>query len=225
VRRVVLVAVACTGVLTLALAGCGTGGYVSGGSQGSGKKLFVQACGGCHTLADAGTNGTIGPNLDDAFAQARDAGMTSDTFTQVVATQIKFPITSTSTGAPGMPSVDTTLPSCSDVEGSGFCVEDQDQAVDDVATYVGSVAGTGVTAAKPTDGETIFTTNCGSCHTLADAGTTGNVGPNLDDAKPTRDKVVTQVTNGGGAMPSFKGTLDEQQIQAVADYVSSAAGK
>jgi len=83
------------------LSGCGTGGYTSSGSQGSGKKLFIQACGGCHTLADAGTSGSIGPNLDDAFAQAREAGMTSDTFTQVVATQIKFPITHTSTGAPG----------------------------------------------------------------------------------------------------------------------------
>jgi cbb3-type cytochrome c oxidase subunit III len=225
VRPVVFVAVACAGALTLALAGCGTGGYVSSGNQSSGKKLFIQSCGGCHTLADAGTNGTVGPNLDDAFAQARDSGMTSDTFTQVVATQIKFPITDTSTGAPGMPPVDTTLPSCDDVEQGAFCVEDQDQAVDDIAVYVGSVAGTGVTAEKPTDGKTIFTTNCGSCHTLADAGTTGTVGPNLDDIKPTKDKVATQVTNGGGAMPSFKGTLDEQQIQAVADYVSSVAGK
>jgi cbb3-type cytochrome c oxidase subunit III len=225
VRPVVYVAVACAGALVVALAGCGTGGYVSSGSQGSGKKLFVQACGGCHTLADAGTNGTVGPNLDDAFAQAREAGMTSDTFIQIVATQIKFPISQTSTGAPGMPKVDTTLPSCDDVEGSGFCVDDQDQAVDDIATYVGSVAGTGATAEKPTDGKSIFTANCGSCHTLADAGTSGNVGPNLDGVKPTREKVVTQVTNGGGAMPAFKDTLDPQQIQAVADYVSSVAGK
>jgi cytochrome c6 len=225
VRPVVYVAVACAGALIVALAGCGTGGYVSSGSQGSGKKLFVQACGGCHTLADAGTNGTVGPNLDDAFAQAREVGMTSDTFTQVVATQIKFPISQTSTGAPGMPKVDTTLPSCGDVEGSGFCVDDQDQAVDDIATYVGSVAGTGATAEKPTDGKSIFMANCGSCHTLADAGTSGNVGPNLDGVKPTREKVVTQVTNGGGAMPAFKDTLDPQQIQAVADYVSSVAGR
>ena len=221
----VLVGVVCAGALVLALSACGTGGYTSGGSQGAGKKLFVQACGGCHTLADAGTNGTIGPNLDDAFAQARDVGMTSDTFTQVVATQIRFPISTTSTGAPGMPHPDQTLPPCSDTTGPGFCVDDQDQAIDDIATYVGSVAGTGVTAEKPTDGKSIFQANCASCHTLADAGTTGTVGPNLDDVKPTREKVATQVTNGGGAMPSFKGTLDEQQIQAVADYVSSAAGK
>lgn len=208
----------------LALSGCGTGGYTSDGSQGAGKQLFVQACGGCHALADAGTSGTIGPNLDDAFEQAREAGMTSATFTQVVAGQIRFPIESPSTGAPGMPGVDQTLPSCDDVEGDAFCVEDQDQAVDDVATYVGAVAGTGVAAEKPTDGKTIFTTSCGSCHTLADAGTSGAVGPNLDQAKPAKGLVVDRVTNGQGAMPSFADSLDEQQIEAVADYVSSAAG-
>jgi cbb3-type cytochrome c oxidase subunit III len=225
VRPVVLVAALCTAGLAFALSGCGTGGYSSEGSQGTGKKLFVQACGGCHTLADAGTNGKVGPNLDDAFAQAREAGMTSDTFTQVVATQIKFPIEHPVTGAPGMPAVDQTLPSCDDVEGDAFCVEDQGQAVQDVAAYVGSVAGTGVTAEKPTDGKSIFTANCGSCHTLADAGTSGKVGPNLNDAKPPKALVVQRVTNGQGVMPSFKDSLDEQQIQAVADYVSSAAGK
>ncbi len=209
----------------LASSGCGTGGYTSGGSQGSGKKLFIQACGGCHTLADAGTNGAIGPNLDDAFAQARAAGMTSDTFTQVVATQVRYPITNTSTGAPGMPGIDQTLPSCDDVDGPGFCVDDQDQAVSDIAAYVGSVAGTGATAERPTDGKSIFAANCGSCHTLADAGTSGAVGPNLDEAQPPKELVVTRVTNGQGAMPSFSGSLDAQQIQAVADYVSSVAGK
>ena len=224
-RPVVLVAALCTAGLAFALSGCGTGGYTSGGSQGTGKQLFVQACGGCHTLADAGTNGKVGPNLDDAFAQARQAGMTSDTFTQVIATQVKFPIEHPVTGAPGMPAVDQTLPSCDDVEGDTFCVEDQDQAVGDVAVYVGSVAGTGVTAEKPTDGKSIFTANCGSCHTLADAGTTGKVGPNLDDAKRPKELVDQRVTNGRGVMPSFKDSLDEQQIQAVADYVSSAAGK
>ncbi len=212
-------------LLSLALTGCGTGGYTSAGSQGAGKKLFITACGGCHTLADAGTAGTIGPNLDDAFAQAREAGMTSATFTQVVANQIRFPITATSTGAPGMPAADTTLPSCDDVEGDAFCVDDQDQAVSDVAVYVGAVAGTGVTAEKQTDGKSIFTTTCGGCHTLADAGTAGTVGPNLDGAKPSKELVVDRVTNGKGVMPPFGASLDAAQIQAVADYVSSTAGK
>ena len=57
---------------------------------------------------------------------------------------------------------------------------------------------------------------------MSDAGTTGQVGPNLDDVKPDYDLVVHQVTNGGGAMPPFKGTLTEKQIEDVAAYVSSA---
>jgi mono/diheme cytochrome c family protein len=225
VTRAAQLSAACAAALTLVLAGCGTGGYTSTGSQGSGKKLFTQACGGCHTLADAGTAGTIGPNLDDAFAQARADGMTTETFTQVVAGQIRFPITATSTGEPGMPPVDQTLPRCSDVAEGAFCVEDQDQAVQDIAAYVGAVAGTGAAPAKQTDGKSIFASTCGACHTLADAGTAGTVGPNLDDAKPPKALVVDRVTNGRGAMPSFKDSLSPEQIQAVAEYVSQAAGK
>ena len=79
-------------------------------------------------------------------------------------------------------------------------------------------------AGDATAGKEVFlgTAGCSSCHTLADAGSTGNVGPNLDALKPSYDAVVTQVTNGGGGMPPFKGTLSEQQIQDVAAYVSSA---
>ena len=67
-------------------------------------------------------------------------------------------------------------------------------------------------------------TNCGSCHTLSDAGTTGAIGPNLDTLKPPQDVVEEQVTNGGSAMPPFAGTLTEQQITDVAAYVSAVAG-
>jgi mono/diheme cytochrome c family protein len=79
----------------------------------------------------------------------------------------------------------------------------------------------------PVAGKEIFLggSGCGGCHTLADAGTTGTVGPVLDEAKPSYDKVVDRVTNGQGAMPSFSGTLSEQQIQDVAAYVSSVAGQ
>jgi len=82
-----------------------------------------------------------------------------------------------------------------------------------------------VTAEKPTDGKSIFSASCGSCHTLADAGTTGAIGPNLDEAKPAKALVVDRVTNGLGAMPSFKDSLDPPQIEAVAEYVSSSAGR
>ena len=63
--------------------------------------------------------------------------------------------------------------------------------------------------------------SCSGCHTLADAGSTGTIGPNLDAVKPSYDKVVSQVTNGGGVMPPFGGKLTEEQIQDVAAYVSS----
>lgn len=223
-----LLGIACAAVAVLVSSACGsggTGGFVSSGSQGAGKELFLERCASCHALADAGSSSTIGPNLDDAFAQSRADGMTTATFTQVVAGQIQFPIETTSTGSPGMPGIDSTLPSCDDVADGEFCVEDQHQAVADIATYVGAVAGTGITAEKPTDGKSIFAANCGSCHTLAAAGTSGKVGPNLDDAKPSKERVTSIVTNGRGAMPAFSGSLDPQQIEAVAEYVASSAGK
>jgi mono/diheme cytochrome c family protein len=74
-------------------------------------------------------------------------------------------------------------------------------------------------------GKVVFTSNCATCHTLADAGATGSVGPNLDDLKPDEETVKNQVTNGGGGMPAFGGQLSETQIESVAKYVSSVAGK
>jgi mono/diheme cytochrome c family protein len=76
-----------------------------------------------------------------------------------------------------------------------------------------------------TAGKAVFASaGCGGCHTLADAGTSGNVGPNLDDAKPDAALVTDRVTNGQGVMPSFKDQLSEKQIADVAAYVSSVAG-
>ena len=79
----------------------------------------------------------------------------------------------------------------------------------------------------PVAGKAVFTgaAGCGSCHTLADAGTSGTVGPNLDDSQPSLELTVDRVTNGQGAMPSFSGTLTEEQIADVAAYVSSVAGQ
>jgi cytochrome c553 len=78
----------------------------------------------------------------------------------------------------------------------------------------------------PVAGKAVFTgsAGCTGCHTLSDAGSTGTIGPNLDDAKPSEELVVDRVTNGQGAMPSFKDTLSEKQIADVAAYVSQAAG-
>ncbi|MBO9532259.1 MAG: cytochrome c [Solirubrobacteraceae bacterium] len=77
-----------------------------------------------------------------------------------------------------------------------------------------------------TAGKDIFAAaSCSSCHTLADAGAKGNIGPNLDEEKPPVDEIVSKVTNGDGRMPSFKDRLTTEQIQAVADYVASVEGK
>jgi mono/diheme cytochrome c family protein len=73
------------------------------------------------------------------------------------------------------------------------------------------------------NGEEVFASaGCGGCHTFEAAGSTGSIGPNLDDAAPSFDLVVTQVTNGGGAMPSFGDELSEQEIQDVAAFVSGS---
>ncbi len=74
-------------------------------------------------------------------------------------------------------------------------------------------------------GKAVFASaGCGSCHTLAEAGSTGAVGPNLDDAKPSYDLVLDRVTNGMGVMPAFEGQLSEKELEDVAAYVSSVAG-
>ena len=74
-------------------------------------------------------------------------------------------------------------------------------------------------------GQAVFVTaGCGSCHALADVGSTGVVGPNLDAASPSAELVAERVENGQGAMPAFAGTLSEGQIADVAAYVSSVAG-
>jgi cbb3-type cytochrome c oxidase subunit III len=198
VRRSAALVVLATALLA---AGCGTGG-ISKGDPDQGKKLFLDKCGGCHTLADAGTHGTQGPNLDDAFASSLKQGVEQVTIEQVVRDQIELAV-------PPMPQ---DLVTGSDA--------------DAVAAYVAAVAGKPPTTSKAsTSGKDIFLANCGSCHTLADAGTSGTVGPNLDQLKPGELAVQRQVINGGGAMPAFKGTLTPEQITAVAKYVASSAGR
>ena len=201
-----------------------TVGYTQpAGDKIRGKQLFVKSCGSCHTLRDAATTGKIGPDLDYAFVESRINGLGQSTILQVVRAQIAYPVTTPSTGTPGMPA---------------NIVEGQD--ADDVATYVASVAGLDASGQPmnpanppkpappggPTDGKAIFASaGCVGCHTLAAAGATGTVGPNLDDAKPSKELVLDRVTNGKGGMPSFKGQLSQAQIEAVATFVSQNAGK
>jgi mono/diheme cytochrome c family protein len=198
----------------LVAAGCdaGTGGVVESGSISNGKRLFQEKCASCHTLGDAGSTAVVGPNLDDAFAGARQQGFDESTIENVVADQIKY-------ASGQMP---PNLVTGSDT--------------DDVAAYVASVAGTKgfsegggggtTTGGGESDGEAIFTAQgCGSCHVLAAAGSNGTVGPNLDESRPSVELAVERVTNGKGPMPSFKDRLSPEQIRAVAEFVARSAGR
>ena len=66
---------------------------------------------------------------------------------------------------------------------------------------------------------------CGMCHTLQSAGSKGQIGTNLDQLKPLMSQVVSAVTNGIGVMPSFEGMLSSEEIEAVAHFVSTSAGR
>jgi mono/diheme cytochrome c family protein len=66
---------------------------------------------------------------------------------------------------------------------------------------------------------------CGVCHTLADAGTVGNIGPNLDELKPTEDQVKMAVMNGLEAMPAYGEQLSKEEIDVVSKYVAQVAGR
>jgi len=92
-------------------------------------------------------------------------------------------------------------------------------------TTTETTGGGETTAGDPAAGKDAFASaGCGSCHTLADAGASGSVGPILDDSKPSAELVVDRVTNGQGLMPPFADSLSKQQIADVAAYVSSVAG-
>ena len=72
----------------------------------------------------------------------------------------------------------------------------------------------------PSNGESVFASaGCGGCHTLEAAGSSGSIGPNLDESQPDMELVIDRVTNGSGAMPPFKDSLSEQEIADVAAYV------
>jgi mono/diheme cytochrome c family protein len=206
----------------------------------TGKQLFVTKCGACHTLSHADTTGDIGPNLDDAFRQDRADGVKSTSIAGLVDYWVQYPNTQ------------GVMPA--------RLVKGQD--AQDVASYVAAVASipgqdTGALASavqatvQPTAavGKTIFTGvgGCGSCHTLAAAGTTGTVGPNLDQrlktdcASPqsqsirgtTLDKCIhTAIVDPYAYIPSgyakgimpdtFSKTLSPSQIQALVAFLSSA---
>jgi cytochrome c2 len=133
------------------------------------------------------------------------------------------PATTTAPATTSVPA--TTETSTASTEESTETSTEETTASTEGSTETSTETTTGGGTVSVAAGKTVFTTTCGGCHTLADAGTSGNVGPNLDDLKPDTATVQKQVENGGGGMPAFGGQLTAAQIESVAKYVSSVAGK
>lgn len=147
--------------VVLFVVGCGTGGRAVGGSATSGKQLFLsKGCAACHTMKDAGSRGTRGPNLDDSFRYVREQNFEDSTIANVVWDQIKF-----ASGA--MP---RNLA--------------RGQQAKDIAAYVAQCAARTcnirTTAAPPTGGKgaRLFSSlGCQGCHSLSGA---KGIGPALN---------------------------------------------
>jgi mono/diheme cytochrome c family protein len=237
-----LVAVLPAALVLLVVGGCAVKHPTTNVVQG--KVLFVSKCGSCHTLSHAATTGAVGPNLDDAFRQDRADGIKSTSIQGLVSYWIQYPNANPDSGAVMPPML---------LKG---------QNAEDVAAYVGQVAAkpgadtgalaTAVQATVPNTaaaGKSVFTGvgGCGSCHTLAAAGSTGTTGPNLDkdlrtncaspQSKKIRGATLEECINtaivkpyaflpagfSAGVMPgNFSQTLSKSQIQALVTFLSSA---
>jgi mono/diheme cytochrome c family protein len=217
-----LLLLAALAATVVAASGCGT----TSADTARGRVLFEQKCGVCHTLAQAGTTAQIGPNLDDAFAAAREAGEGGQTFEGIVKAQVENPRPDNGNATVSMPA---------DI------VSGQD--LDDIAAYVGLYAG--VPGAAPPKvpggpGAQVFANNgCGGCHTLAAAGSGGVVGPNLNEVLPgqTLAMIEESIVNPNAkiakgfpanVMPgSFGQTISKKEIEQLVKYLaeSTAAPK
>jgi mono/diheme cytochrome c family protein len=211
--RPLLVLAALAGVV-VAASGCGT----TSADTTRGRVLFIQKCGVCHVLAEAGTTAEIGPSLDGAFASAREIGENSDTIEGIVKAQVENPRPDNGNPAVSMPPEIVT-----------------GQDLDDVAAYVGMYAG--VPGAAPPKvpggpGAQVFANNgCGGCHTFAAAKSGGVTGPNLDEVlvgqtdamvhesivDPNKDIAKGYPAN---VMPAtFGETISAKEIEQLVEYL------
>jgi len=220
-RAVQTAALALSGASLLALSGCGVAGT---GDSNRGRQLFVAKCGSCHVLAEAATTGSQGPDLDAAFAQARAAGMDSDTIAGVVKDQVDNPRPSTTNPNTSMPA---------DLV-SG-------EELDDVATYISGVAGVpGIQPPKAPGGPggQVFAENgCGGCHTLKAAASSGTTGPDLDKALPgmSTSEIEKSITDPNAkiapgyppnVMPqNYDQVIDPQDLKLLVKFLAGSAGK
>ncbi|HEY5318833.1 MAG TPA: c-type cytochrome [Solirubrobacteraceae bacterium] len=233
------VALVSAALLVLGLAGC-SGLKHQTGNVVQGKELFASKCGACHTLSHAGTTGTIGPNLDVAYAEDRHDKFSNGEIQGLVDFQIEYP---------------NTLGKMPPMLYHGSKAEDVAAYVAKVASEpgqdTGALAAAGaVSGTTPAAGKQVFTGvgTCASCHTLAAAGSSATVGPDLDTrlkadcALPASKKIrgatldaciskaitdpYAYLPSGysAGVMPSNFGTrLKANEITALVNFLASAA--
>lgn len=217
-----LLAPAALAASLLVAAGCGA----DSADVERGRALFVEKCGTCHEMAQAGSTAQIGPDLDHAFAAARASGQNDATIEGIVKAQVEYPRPSTGNPAASMPAMIVT-----------------GKDLDDVAAYVGEYAG--VPGAAPPKvaggpGAQVFADNgCGGCHVLAAAGAGGVTGPSLDEVLPgqsaamVRESIVepnAEITEGfpANVMPAnYEDALTDEELEDLVDYLlrsTSGAG-
>lgn len=194
-RRSALAAASILGGVAL-LAGCGTGGVDRSANASGGKELFVSKCGVCHTLADAGTTGKVGPDLDSAFGPSRAQGFKESTIRQIVRDQIHLP--SPPQGSPGFPTMPANLVTGADAEA--------------VSAYVASVAGTGAAAPTTTAATTVTTTAQTTTSQATTSPTTTGGAPSGGDVAKGKALYTSlgcsschSLDGSSGVGPTFKG--------------------
>jgi mono/diheme cytochrome c family protein len=217
-----LIALVALAAVVVAASGCGT----TTADAERGRVLFKEKCGTCHRMAQAGTAGTQGPDLDAAFAAARESGQPNATVEAVVKPQIENPRPINDNAAVSMPA---------------NIVEGQD--LEDVVAYVGMYAG--VPGAAPPrvpggPGAQVFANSgCDACHTLAAAKAGGTTGPNLDEVLPGQSSATIHedIVDPGkviakgyppNVMPTIYGEqLSPKELEDLVEYLveSTSGGK
>jgi mono/diheme cytochrome c family protein len=215
-----LLALFALAAFTVTGSGCGT----TTADTARGRTLFIQKCGVCHELAQAGTTAQVGPSLDQAFASSREIGNDSETIEGVVKAQVEYPRENNGNPRVSMPADIVT-----------------GQDLDDVAAYVGEWAG--VPGAEPPKvaggpGAQVFANNgCGGCHTFKAAGSGGVTGPPLEESLVSGDTTASieemivnpnaEIAKGypPNVMPqNFGQILSEKELEDLVDYLYENSG-
>jgi mono/diheme cytochrome c family protein len=99
--------------------------------------------------------------------------------------------------------------------------ENEDALPETVEGTLPTDTGGAASEGDPANGKTLYASaGCGGCHTFSAAGSTGTVGPSLDDSDMDFDAAFQQIENGGGGMPAFGDRLSDQEIADVAAFVT-----